>query len=121
MRAAKPIDGIAMTDVLQNIYICEEDRGMVKLTGKPNMHESIVRIGKGTQKTPEIRYRAEFKSWSTNLKIRYNADFFSADEVINLLAQAGLLVGWGEMRPEKGYSNGMYAIQGKPKVVEPRA
>ena len=80
MRAAKPIDGIAMTDVLSNIYVCDEEEGKVTMScKKPTMREDIVRIGNGANKTPDLRYRGEFKEWSAKLKIRYNADFFSGE------------------------------------------
>jgi len=122
VRAAKPIDGIAMTDVQQNIFVYDEADGLVPIKcSKPRMREDIVSIGKGTGKTPDLRYRGEYKDWSAKLRIRYNADFFTSEEVLNLLSHAGLSVGWGEMRPEKGYDHGIYDIQGDAKVQEPKS
>jgi len=121
VRAAKPIEGLTMIDTQQSIFVYDDDEGLVKLTCKdPRMRTDVVNIGNGAKKNPDLRYRGEFLEWSCKLNIRYDADFFTAEEVLNLLARAGFAVGWGEMRPEKGYSHGQYEIQGTPTVTEPK-
>jgi hypothetical protein len=122
VRAAKPISGIAMTDVNQTIFVHDEADGLVPITTRkaPRMREDIVQIGKGQGKTPDLRYRGEFEEWSAKLRIQFDADFFTGEEILNLLSRAGTTVGWGEMRPEKGYGHGMYQIIGTPKINEPK-
>jgi hypothetical protein len=120
VRASKPIGGIAMIDVNSNVFVFDEADGLIPIKCKaPRMREDIVRIGKGKGATPELRYRGEFLEWSAKLRVRYNADFFAAKEILNLISHAGLSVGWGEMRPEKGYDHGLYDIQGTPKLQDP--
>ena len=114
VRAAKAVDGITMTDMKMAFWVLEDDGGLVKIEGKPNLHESIVRLS-GPGRPPQIRYRGEFKDWSAILKIRFDADLFTAEEIINLCARAGSTVGWGERRLEKGYDHGGWIIK-KAKV-----
>lgn len=116
-RVAKGIDGFTMADFKCMVFVMSDAGGLVKMKHtKPTMSEKIVRIG--PQKIPQLRYRPEYKEWSVDLKIRYDADQITCQEVLNLISRAGLSIGWGELRPEKGYDHGMYRIQGEAKVVE---
>lgn len=85
---------------------------MVKVEGKPNPREDMVKIGMGVA---DIRYRAEFRKWSATLRIRYNAGLLSAEQIINLLNTAGFAIGVGDWRPEKNGSFGMFHVQGGGK------
>lgn len=107
VRAAKPIDGITMTDIQMAFWVLEDEGGMVAIKGEPRMREDIVRLS-GVGRPPQIRYRGEFVEWSTKLRIRYDADLFAAEEIINLCYRAGQSVGWGELRFEKGFSCGAW-------------
>jgi hypothetical protein len=80
---------------------------MVEIQGKPEIREDMVRI----QQTTDIRYRAEFKQWSAEITIRYNANVMSMEQIINLFNLGGFAVGVGEWRPEKGGSFGMYHVE----------
>jgi hypothetical protein len=72
------------------------------IEGEPTLREDMVRIGQGTA---DIRYRGQFETWRTWLKIRYNARLLTDEQVVNLFNTAGFAVGVGEWRPER---NGMY-------------
>lgn len=76
----------------------------------PRMNVAKVRIGMG--KT-DIRYRPEFVSWGMELTMKFNPYHISAEQVLELLDTAGLTVGIGEWRPEKGGSNGTYMVVSK--------
>ena len=80
---------------------------MVKVNGKPNMREDMVRIAMGTA---DIRYRGEFKQWSVELLIRYSVNVLSAEQIINLFNVAGFAIGVGEHRPQKNGSWGMFHV-----------
>jgi hypothetical protein len=79
----------------------------VKISGKPSPREDMVRVGMGTA---DIRYRAEFKKWSVKLKLRYNSNVLSAEQIINLFNTAGFAIGVGNWRPEKNGSFGMFHV-----------
>jgi len=107
VRAAKMIDGLAMTDVRQMVHVLAEDSDLVRIAGEPQSREDMVRLAKGVA---DIRYRGEFREWTADLKIQYNADVISADQVANLLYLAGFSVGVGEWRIEKGGQFGTFTL-----------
>lgn len=79
----------------------------VKIEGEPSPREDMVRVGMGAA---DIRYRAEFKQWRAKLKIRFNANVLSAEQITNLFNTAGFAVGVGDWRPEKNGSFGMFHV-----------
>lgn len=79
----------------------------VKITGQPNRREDMVRVGMGVA---DIRYRAEFKEWSAEIPIAFNAGSISKEQLLNLFQLAGFAVGVGEWRPERDGSMGMFRI-----------
>jgi len=75
-----------------------------------NMRTDHVRIGMGTT---DLRYRPEYIDWSCELEVKYNAEFISQEQLINLFNVAGFSAGIGEMRPQKGYQFGMFEVDVK--------
>ena len=69
------------------------------------MLESMVRIG-GIQKTVDIAVRPQWLEWGARLRFRYDADQFSASDVVNLISRAGQQVGICEGRPDSSSSTG---------------
>jgi len=55
----------------------------------------------------DIRSRPMWKQWAVDVRIRWDADQFSAEDVANLLARVGAQVGIGEGRPDSRSSAGM--------------
>jgi hypothetical protein len=100
------------TQVTRNIFVLSDFDAYVKVDCAKGCHmrEDIVMIGKGTNRSPQMRYRPGFPEWETKLRIRFDADVFTPEDVMNLLARAGQKIGWGELRPEKGYSCGMWDV-----------
>lgn len=74
----------------------------------PTMREDMVRIGMGTA---DLRYRGEFKEWSTDLTVRYNANAVSLEQVVNVFNCGGFACGVGEWRPAKDGNYGMYHVE----------
>lgn len=83
---------------------------MARITGEPRMREDMVRVGMGTA---DIRYRGEFPSWSTQLRIRFNASVISPSQLVHLFNIAGFAIGVGEWRPQKDGSYGMYHVESR--------
>lgn len=73
----------------------------------PRMREDMVRVGMGTA---DIRYRGEFFPWFVMLKIRFNANVLSAEQIANLFNTAGFGVGIGEWRAEKDGMHGQFHV-----------
>ena len=97
-------DGMKMT-VAKGAFHLKGD--MVRINGEPTSRVDMVRIALGTA---DIRYRGEFKDWSADLAIRFNASVLSPAQIINLFNMAGFGVGVGEWRPERSGSFGMFHV-----------
>lgn len=80
---------------------------LIRIVGIPECREDMVRIGMGTA---DIRYRGEFKEWSCELNIRYNARALTFEQVVNLFNLAGFAVGVGEWRPERDGQYGLFHV-----------
>lgn len=84
-----------------------EGTPLIQIIGpEPRQLESMVRIG-GIAKTVDIAVRPQWLEWGARLRIKYDADQFSANDVVNLIARAGAQVGVGEGRPDSTSSAGM--------------
>lgn len=103
--ACSHVGGVTKVEARGAFHICGE---MAKIEGEPRMREDMVRIGMGTA---DIRFRGEFPVWKTTLRIRYNANVLSAEQIINLFNTAGFAIGVGEYRPQKDGSWGMFHVE----------
>lgn len=79
----------------------------VEIKGKPRMREDMVRL-QGT--TADIRYRAEFPEWKATVKVSYNADVITPEQIVNLFNLAGFSYGIGEWRPERNGAFGRFQV-----------
>lgn len=83
------------------------DEEFIVIKGIPNMRQDMVRIGMGTA---DIRFRGEYKEWSSEFVIKYNEQMISPEIIVNMINIAGFSVGLGEWRPEKGGRSGMFSV-----------
>ena len=100
-----------MTLAKLSLFVLEDGRDvfcpafpLVRIIGKPTMNESIGRTETGVAM---LIIRPMYFPWSANLRIRFDADQFSLQDVSNLLNRAGTQVGIGEGRNDSPNSNGM--------------
>jgi hypothetical protein len=135
--AARSIDGLQMTIIRGNIFVVGDVDGLVPVLvdGKPVkpskkltpangtqgenifaidtantnlvMMEHMVRVARGAA---DLRYRGAIKSWSMNLMVKFNADMFSQEQVVNLIQTAGFSQGLGEWRPERNGDSGTFEV-----------
>lgn len=77
---------------------------LVKLNGEPMYFEDYVRNDSGVV---DLRARPLWQEWSVDLKIRYDADQFTLNDVANLLSRVGQQIGVGEGRHDSKDSAGM--------------
>ena len=78
------------------------------IDGTPTPREDMARIGQGTS---DLRYRAEFKSWRTELTITYNANVLTMEQIVNLFRLGGFSNGVGDWRPAKNGSFGTFHVE----------
>lgn len=76
---------------------------LIKLDGKPERRDMAVKLADGST---DIIARPFFAKWSANVRLLWDADQFSATDVINLLSRVGVQVGIGAGRPDSKASAG---------------
>jgi hypothetical protein len=74
------------------------------------MKQDTVRVGPFGKRSADIRFRGEFHDWQIKLKISYNKNAISPEQIAMLINNAGFSVGVGEWRPEKDGSHGTFGI-----------
>lgn len=102
--AARFVDGMKMTVLRGAFHI---DAELLPIIGTPRRREDMVRVGMGTA---DIRYRPEFPAWKMPVAIKFNSNVISAEQIANLINEAGFGVGIGEWRPERNGSYGRFHV-----------
>jgi len=77
---------------------------LIRIYGEPVPFEAMVRNATGVA---DIRVRPRWDEWSAVLRIRYDQDQFSDEDIVNLLYRAGTQCGICEGRPDSSSSNGL--------------
>jgi hypothetical protein len=77
---------------------------LVRIIGEAQKQEDMARVETGQ---PYVTVRAAYHDWSAKVKIRWDADQFTLEDVTNLLSRVGLQVGLCEGRPDSKNSAGM--------------
>ena len=77
---------------------------LIVIDGEPSMCEHMVRNATGVA---DIRVRAMWKKWSAKVRVRYDAEQFTIQDLTNLMMRVGMQVGIGEGRPDSRESCGM--------------
>jgi hypothetical protein len=81
----------------------ETGEPLVKIDGEPDPVEMVTR----QQSSTNLISRPVFRKWSGVLNVRWDADQFSATDVVNLLARVGMQVGVGAGRHDSKMSTGL--------------
>lgn len=77
---------------------------LVKLSGTPEKNIMAVRNATGVA---DLRCRPMWKKWDCKLRVQFDEDRFSLQDVTNLLMRVGKQVGIGEGRPDSRESAGL--------------
>ena len=96
--AALMVDGIKKTDVQRLVYIRDE---FVPVYGVPRVRMDITRSA-DINKTPDVRTRAYFREWATQIAVEFVRPMLSSKGIMALLYNAGVVCGIGDFRQEKG-------------------
>lgn len=103
--------GFKMTHAKLSIFIeadgldADDGTPLVRITkGEPEYTELAVRNESGVA---DLRPRPMFRQWEAVVRLRFDLDQFTIEDVSNLLNRAGMQVGVGEGRPDSRKSCGM--------------
>lgn len=77
---------------------------LIRIYGEPMKQEDMARVETGQ---PYVTVRAAYHGWSAKIRIRFDLDQFTPEDVANLISRVGLQVGIGEGRPDSKNSAGM--------------
>jgi len=110
--ACRVTEGLSMAEAKQLFFVVGDVGDLIEIKSKkmPQMAEDVVRVSMST----DIRYRGWFPEWTAGLRIEYDADRVTTEDIVNLLRKAGMQVGIGERRPEKeGNTYGRWTVSDK--------
>jgi hypothetical protein len=108
--AALETPGVTKTSVQRLIFLPQQK---VNIWGKPYLKMDVVRSA-DMNKTPDVRTRAFLPRWCAEVDIAFVSPTLSAHSVVSLLANAGVIVGIGDFRQEKGRgSYGTFSVAGE--------
>ncbi len=77
---------------------------LVKIEGKPEKNTMAVRNATGVA---DLRCRPMWRKWTCRLRVQFDEDQFSLQDISNLLMRVGVQVGIGEGRPDSRESAGL--------------
>lgn len=107
--AALETPGVTKTSVQRLIFLPEQ---RIKVWGRPLLKCDVVRSA-DMNKTPDIRTRAFLPRWCAEVDIAFVTPTLSIHAVVSLLSNAGVVVGIGDFRQEKGRgSYGTFTVAG---------
>ena len=75
----------------------------------PCLRVDMVRLS-GASGVADIRFRPDFREWTTDVIIQYDGGVLKLNHIVELLRRAGFGVGIGEWRPERGGQWGTFDI-----------
>jgi hypothetical protein len=103
--------GFKMTHAKMSIFILadgyDKDDGTPLVRLNAGDYEETVMAVRNATGVADLRARPMWREWGCYLRVKYDEDQFSADDVVNLVSRSGLQVGVGEGRSFSKSSNGM--------------
>lgn len=104
--AALDLPGASKAQILRLVGVVSTQ---INVYGVPTLGMDMVRSS-DMARTPDVRTRAYFSEWCCVIDISYIRSLIGRDQIINLLDAAGLIVGIGDYRPQKGGAFGRFAV-----------
>lgn len=107
--ACRTVD-FAMTRAKLSLFVvadgndADDGQPLIRIHGEPRCFHMAVRLASGVA---DIAARPMFEEWYADVTLKWDADTFSATDVVNLLARAGVHCGIGAGRPDSRESAGM--------------
>lgn len=125
MISACRLVGFKMTLAKLSVFVEADGRDasepqipLIRILGEPTKQEDMARVETGQ---PYVTVRAAYHDWAAKVRIRFDMDQFTHQDVANLMTRVGLQVGLGEGRPDSKNSAGMgwglFQIESMDEVV----
>ena len=125
MISACRLVGFKMTLAKLSVFVEADGRDasepqipLIRIIGEPIKQEDMARVETGQ---PYVTVRAAYHDWAAKVRIRFDMDQFTHQDVANMMTRVGLQVGLGEGRPDSKNSAGMgwglFHIESMDEVV----
>ena len=114
--AALVTAGLKKSDTQKLLFFPQET---VPIFGIPVLRMTIMRSS-DMARTPDVRTRAYFPEWGTQVEISFVTPQLSKKAILSLLTNAGMVIGIGDERQERGKgSAGRFKVSGAqfPKAL----
>jgi len=98
MAAAIEIPGAAKAQVGRLVHVETEN---IPIWGIPQLRMDVTKMA-GMVGAPDIRTRGIMSEWCAEFHVRYIKPNLNDNAVANLISAAGLVIGWGDYRLQKG-------------------
>jgi hypothetical protein len=102
--AALDLPGASKSQILRLVNLSSLQ---VNLYGLPSLGMNMVR-NSDMKHTPDVRTRAYLEEWAAFIEIEYVKSLIDQSQIFNLVGAAGLIVGVGDWRPQKGGQYGKF-------------
>ena len=102
--AALDLPGATKAQILRLVGVVSTQ---INIYGTPTLGMDMVRSS-DMARTPDVRTRAYLPEWCCTVDISYIKSLIGKEQIINLLDAAGLIVGIGDYRPQKGGQYGRF-------------
>jgi hypothetical protein len=76
----------------------------------PADYEPLQPEGSDINRTPDVRTRPIFPQWACRVTMTYVKDILTEQSIANLMGAAGMLIGIGDWRGERGGSYGKFTL-----------
>jgi len=107
--AALDLPGVSKAEVGRMLWVVGD---RIDIFGIPQLDMRIVRQA-GMNRAPDVRTRCYMQEWACSITVSYVMPQLQLQSVANLLAAAGMYIGIGDYRNEKGAGNyGLFNIAG---------
>ena len=104
--AALDVPGATKSQLMRLTSVVDAHIG---LYGVPRLFMSMVRSSY-MARTPDVRTRAIFPRWACSVTVSYVATLLKENQIANLLATAGVIIGIGDWRSQKGGNYGSFKL-----------
>lgn len=114
MNAALEIPGAKKAQIGRLVWVQGEN---IDVWGVPKMLMKVVRSA-DMNKTPDVRTRAVVAEWACKITVQFVMPTMNETAVARLLETAGLVIGFGDFRQEKGKGNyGQFSLADEKDVT----
>jgi hypothetical protein len=117
--AALDLPGASRAQMLRLVSVASTQ---VDIWGIPLLGMDMVRSS-DIARTPDVRSRPYLPEWTCDITIEYVASLIGQQQILNLLNAAGIIVGIGDHRPQKGGAFGKFVVMppNEPSVAAIRS